>query len=115
MERAEEEGRGEEWAGAGGKRTGPWVEVGRAAWAGALVAGLDWLGWVFYFSGFSFSFLFLMQTKLNLFEFKFEFEFNPSTQTNKSMHQHECNNKFKSRKILITCERKIKLNARLSI
>jgi len=32
----------------------------------------------------------LIQTK---FEFKYEFEFKP--QSNKSMHQHECNTKFK--------------------
>jgi hypothetical protein len=41
-------------------------------------------------------FYFLFQTPLKLkpFEFKFKFEFNPSTQTKRTMHQHECNNKF---------------------
>ena len=93
------------WAGPG--IAGPRGKKRRFGPTGLLCwVGLDWQRvWVFYFLSF---FYFLFQTKLNLFEFKLEFEFNPSTQTNKTMHQHECNNKFKPRKNLITCE--IKLN-----
>ena len=51
-----------------------------------------WIFWVWvrFFFYFLFSFLFLLQTR---FEFKYKFEFN-HTQIIKSMHQHECNNKF---------------------
>jgi len=60
--------------------------------------GLELLGWVwvsywvsiFLFYFLFFSFLNLIQTK---FEFKYGFEFKPHS--NKSMHQHECNTKFK--------------------
>ena len=59
-------------------------------------AGPDWaegfagfcFPFLFYFL--FFSFLNLIQTK---FEFKYGFEFKPHS--NKSMHQHECNTKFK--------------------
>jgi len=79
------EGKGRAGGGLGsGKETG---HEERENWA---------VGWVA--SGFfSFSLLFILfQTLLKLkpFEFKFKFEFNSSTQTNKTMHQHECNNKF---------------------
>jgi len=67
-----------------GRAAGPAQKVGprggRWVWAGKL--------------GFAFSisilFLFLIQTKV---EFKYKFEFKPHS--NKSMHQHECNTKFK--------------------
>ena len=81
LERERERARGrglEDWAGWGGEgmkeRVGP-------------------PGWVRFLS-FSISFAFLIQTPLKLFEFKFKFEFNPNTQTKRTMHQHECNNKF---------------------
>ena len=94
-----------------GRRSARPCEVGLLGHAGegwkriaGFWVGLDgfwvWAEFWFWVSGFL-SYL-LFQTKLKLFEFKLEFELNPSTQTNKTMHQHECNNKFKPRKILIT-------------
>ena len=62
---------------------------GTEVWA----AGLGWgdgLSLVLGSFSNSSSLLFLIQTKI---EFKYKFEFKPHS--NKSMHQHECNTKFK--------------------
>ena len=89
-----------------GWETGRTGEVGRggkgkvghlgwsAGWAGLVCSGLP-----------SFS---ISQTNSNLFEFKLNFEFKPYAFNQiKPMHQHECNNKFKPRNFLITCETKL--------
>jgi hypothetical protein len=83
-----------------------WAECGKS-WAGSgkkerkRAEVYVWAG--FWFSYFTFVFHFLFQTNSNLFEFKQNFEFKPyAFKQNKTMHQHECNNKFKPRKILIT-------------
>ena len=77
--------------------------------------GLDWaavgLGLVWDLLLFSNSSSFSKANTQILFEFKFQFEFKPNTQTKRTM-QHQI---FKLRQILITCETKIKLNARLNI
>ena len=80
-------GRGREGKGAG------WVEAGFG-----LVSG-------FLFSSFSSPFLF--QTTLTNLNSNSNLNPNPSTQTKRTMHQHECTNKFILRKILITYERKL--------
>jgi hypothetical protein len=70
------------------------MERETAGWASRVGFGTK-LGWVLSFiSPVHFSFLFLIQTTQILIEFKFQFEFKPSTQAKRTMHQHECNNKF---------------------
>ena len=99
------------WAGAGeaavregvlGRWRGKpgWAERGEREECCGLGLKLGWAAMGFLFFWVFSSFLF--QTSLKLIEFKLEFEFNPSTQTIKTMHQHECNNKFKPRNFLIT-------------
>ena len=102
------EGERESWAYWAGTR------AGRGAWIGGpsgvkRPAGLAVGGWAgFCFSYFSFPFSFLFQTALKLFEFKHKFEFEPDALNQKQlMHQHECTNMFKLRRILILCEIKL--------
>ena len=72
-------------------RSGPpgWAERGEREKCCGLGLKLG-LGFGWFSFSISLSLIFLIQTK---FEFKYEFEFKP--QSNKSMHQHECNTKFK--------------------
>jgi hypothetical protein len=75
---------------------GPHGKVGPAGLGGFLV----WADRVFCFSYFLSPFSFKpTQIYLNSNSYAFK--------QNKTLHQHECNNKFKPRKILITCETKL--------
>ena len=66
------------------------------------------------FLPFLFLFLFYCSLKLNYLNSKEILNSNPyEIKQLKKMHQHECINKVKPKKILITCETKTRLNARL--
>jgi hypothetical protein len=114
--------RAECWAGRAGKelgrsgrgrRAGPREGNGPAGERGGLRVGLRswvWAGLTLGVGLLSISLLLnLIQTK---FEFKYEFEFKP--QSNKSMHQHECNTKFKPMINFNYLKNKIELNALLN-
>jgi hypothetical protein len=97
-----------------------WTE--REVWAEPVWRGLGRAerGWAWaavelkadFFFGFSFLFSLSSISNSNKFEFKYEFEFKP--QSNKSMHQHECNTKFKPMINFNYLKNKIELNALLN-
>ena len=93
VERAE---RGKKGAGPRCAALGP-VREREGEGKGWAACGLGWADWFLVSFSFSFSISFsFSQTNSNLFEFNLNFEFKSyAFKQNKTMHQHECNNKFK--------------------
>jgi len=91
-----------------------WQAERAASWAGRVGLDLASLGCFGFGSSFLYTslFYFYLSLKLNYLNSKEILNSNPyEIKQLKIMHQHECINKVKPKKILITCETKTKLNA----